>query len=111
MNVYKVIIEQLKLKVILGVLNSERTNPQDVIVNAWIEYNLDEHFLDYTQAVEAIKNLLKYKEYDTIENALNDICKALKIDFPEIISIKLQIYKPEVFKNALVGVEIYKEYK
>ncbi len=111
MNLYTIVINELKIDVIIGVLEEERKKSQRVVLNAKIEYDLNEFFLDYVQVVEAIENLLKYKEYETIESALSGICKALKLDFPEIVSIKLQIFKPEVFKNALVGVEIFKEYK
>jgi len=111
MKLFTILIEDLTLEVIIGVLDSERKKTQKVIVNAEIEYDKNEFFLDYVQAVEAIENLLKYKKYETIESALEGICRALKLDFPEIVSIKLQIYKPEVFKNALVGVEIKKQYR
>lgn len=110
MNLYAVNIKDLTLEVIIGVLESERKNRQKIILNATIEYDLDEHFLDYTQAVEAIINLLEYKMYDTLENALSGICKALKLDFPEIRTIKMGISKPQVYKNCLVGVEILKKY-
>ncbi len=110
MNIFKIYIKDLKIDVIIGILDKERKNKQKIIVNAEIEYDLDEHFLDYVQAVEAIKNLLEYKKYDTLENAISGISKALKLDFPEIISIKLKIDKPEIFKNTLIGVENIKRY-
>ncbi len=110
MNVFSINIKDLTLEVIIGVLEDERKNRQKIILNATIEYDMNEHFLDYTQAVEAIVNLLEYKMYDTLENALEGICKALKLDFPEIKSIKMSISKPTVYKNCLVGVEILKKY-
>jgi dihydroneopterin aldolase len=110
MNLFSVNIKDLTLEVIIGVLENERKNRQKIVLNAVIEYDLDEHFLDYTQAVEAIVNLLEYKMYDTLENALTNICKALKLDFPEIKTIKMSIAKPQIYKNCLVGVEILKKY-
>ena len=110
MNLFNINIKDLTLEVIIGVLEEERKNRQKIIINATIEYDMDEHFLDYTQAVEAIINLLEYKMYDTLENALDGICKALKLDFPEIKSIKMSISKPAVYKNCLIGVEILKKY-
>ena len=110
MNLFSINIKDLTLEVIIGVLEDERKNRQKIILNATIEYDMDEHFLDYTQVVEAIVNLLEYKMYDTLENALEGICKALKLDFPEIKSIKMGISKPTVYKNCLVGVEILKKY-
>ncbi len=107
---FKIYIQNLTEKVIIGLLDFEREKRQKVIVNAEIEYNLDKNFLDYIQLQEAIINLLKYKKYDTLENALNDICKTLRVDFPEIISIKLKIEKPEISKNSLIGVEIFNYY-
>ncbi len=105
MSEYTLLIENLTLEVIIGVLERERKEKQKVIIEAKIIYDKDEHFLDYVQVVEAISNMMEYKMYDTLENAIEGITKALKIDFPEIKSIYLKIYKPEVFKNALVGVE------
>ena len=110
MNLFSINIKDLTLEVIIGVLEEERKNRQKIIINANIEYDMDEHFLDYTQAVEAIINLLEYKMYDTLENALDGICKALKLDFPEIKSIKMSISKPAIYKNCLIGVEILKKY-
>jgi len=107
MRIFKIYIQDLTEKIIIGLLDSERKKRQKVIVNAEIEYDLDKHFLDYIQLQEAIVNLLKYKKYDTLENALDNICKALKIDFPEIVSIKLKIEKPEISNNSLIGVEIF----
>ena len=110
MTLYSINIKDLTLEVIIGVLEEERKNRQKIILNASIDYDMDNHFLDYTHVVEAITNLLEYKMYDTLENALSGICKALKVDFPEIKSIKMSISKPEVYKNCLVGVEILKKY-
>ncbi len=110
MNIFKIYIRDLKLNVVIGILENERKSKQKIIVNCQIEYDLNEHFLDYVQSVEAITNLLEYKKYKTLESALSGICKALKSDFPEIVSIKLKIDKPEVFKNTLVGVEVVKKY-
>jgi len=103
MNRFNITIKDLTLDVVIGVLKEERSKRQRVIVNANIEYDLEEHFLDYVQVVEAISNLLEYKLYDTLENAIDGIIKALKVDFPEITKINLQIQKPEVFNNALIG--------
>ncbi len=109
-NLYSVIIKDLTLDIIIGVLEHERKNRQKIILNAVIEYDKSKHFLDYTHVVEAIVNLLEYKMYDTLENALSGICKALKLDFPEIRTVKMSISKPEIYKNCLVGVEILKKY-
>ncbi len=110
MKIFKIYIQDLTEKVIIGLLDFERKKRQKVIVNAEIEYDLDKHFLDYIQLQEAIINLLKYKKYDTLENALDDICKALRVDFPEIVSIRLKIEKPEISKNSSIGVENFNQY-
>ncbi len=110
MRRYTILIKELSLEVIIGILEQERKNRQKIILNASIEYDMDEHFLDYTQVVEAIINLLEYKMYGTLEDALEGITKALKLDFPEIKSIKMDISKPNIYKNCQIGVEILKNY-
>jgi len=109
-SLFSIVIEDLTLNVIIGILESERKNRQKIILNATIEYEKNKYFLDYTQVVEAIANLLEYKMYETLEDALEGICKTLKLDFSEIKSIKMSISKPEIYKNCLVGVEILKKY-
>ena len=110
MNLFNINIKDLTLEVIIGVLEHERKGRQRVIINATIEYDMKEHFLDYTQVVEVVANLLEYKMYDTLENALEGICRALKLDFPEIKGIKMGIAKPEIYKNCLIEVEVLKKY-
>ncbi len=110
MTSYTIHINNLTLEVIIGILEEERKSRQKIILNASIDYDMDNHFLDYTLIIEIITDLLKYKKYETLENALDEICKALKVGFSEIKSIKMSIFKPEVYKNCLVGVEILKKY-
>jgi len=110
MSSFNIVIKDLTLEVIIGILKDERENRQQIILNATIEYEKDKDFVDYVQVIDTVTKLLETKMYGTLEDALEEICKALKLDFPEIKSIKMSISKPKIFKNCLIGVEILKKY-
>jgi len=50
------------------------------------------------------------KEYEIIEDGLIFITKTLKKRFPNIKKIKLEILKPSILENVVVGAEILKKY-
>jgi dihydroneopterin aldolase len=45
-----------------------------------------------------------------IEDALDLIEKELLTKYPQMKSLKLKIQKPEILRNALVGVKILRKY-
>ena len=107
---YRIIIENLEFEAIIGILSHERKETQKVLVNAEIEYEGKENFIDYAKVCEIIENLMKEKKFLLIEDALEAIECILSEKYPQIKSLKLKIQKPEILKNALVGVEILRKY-
>jgi len=109
-NRYKIIIEDLTFEAILGILEKERKAKQLVVVNVEIEYNDKKNYIDYAIVSELIVALIQKKEFLLIEDAADEIEKELKNSFPQMKSLKLNIKKPEILENALVGVEILRKY-
>ena len=107
---YKIIIENLEFDAIIGILDFEREKPQKIIVNAIIEYENKENFVDYAKICEMIEQIIKEKKFLLLEEAHEEISKFLKIKFPQIKSINLTIKKPQILKNALVGVNILRKF-
>jgi dihydroneopterin aldolase len=107
---YKIIIENLEFEAIIGILPHEREKKQKVNVSAEIEYENRENFIDYAKVCKIIENLMVENRFLLIEDALENIAETLKQEFPQIKRLKLKIQKPEILKNALVGVEILRKY-
>jgi dihydroneopterin aldolase len=107
---YKIVIEDLTFKAILGVLEKERNEEQLVVVCAKIEYEDKKNFVDYAKVCEIIEDTIKKGKFILIEDAIDVLVEKIKTAYPQIKSIYLKIRKPEILKNALVGVEILRNF-
>jgi len=97
-------IEDLKFKTIIGILDFERENPQDVIVDLSFEYDFKDEFIDYAQVSEIIKEMMKKNKFLLIEDAILEISSFLKKKFPQILWIDLKISKPSILADCKVSV-------
>ena len=61
-------VENLKFQCIIGILDFERTAPQDVIINLHINYDYKEDFIDYAKVVAFIKEIMLKSEFLLIED-------------------------------------------
>ena len=109
-RIYKILIEDLTFKAILGLLEKERKSEQLVVVNVEIEYINKNNYVDYAKVSDLIVNIIQNGKFMLIEDAVDEVEKVLLKEFPQIKSLKLSIKKPEILKNALVGVEILRNY-
>ena len=109
-KVYKILIKDLTFKAILGILEKERNEAQTVIVNMKIEYIDKKNYIDYAKVCDLVQNKIINGKYMLIEDAIDDIEFMLKKEFPQMKNLYLSIKKPEILKNALVGVEILRKY-
>ena len=107
---YTILIENLEVKAIIGILEEERVNPQKIIISSKITYLKKDSFLDYAKICKIIEELLIKQKFFLLEDAIEEIIKELKDYYPEILNIYLQIKKPQILKNALVGVEILRNF-
>ena len=97
-------IEELKLNVIIGILDYERTSKQTVIIETKINYNYQNgYFINYATVIEKIENLLEKGKYELLEEALNDIGTTIIKEFSQINSLYIKISKPDIIKNAIVS--------
>ncbi len=107
---FKIHIQNFELQAIVGIVDFERTTPQKVEVEIEIEYERNDRFVDYVEVTELVKTLLIEEEYGLLEDALEDIAKKLHLKFPEMKSLNLKLFKPEILSPIKVGVELLKNY-
>ncbi|WP_456469786.1 dihydroneopterin aldolase [Caminibacter sp.] len=107
---YTIVIEELTFKAILGILEKERNEEQLVVVDCEISYPQKVDYVDYSKVCDVIQNMIIKNRYSLIEDAVDDIEKKLKELFPQMKELYLKITKPEILKNALVGVKILRKY-
>jgi len=101
----KISIEDLTFQCIIGILDFERTKPQDVLLNLFIEYNYKDEFINYAEVVKLVKRTMKDKKYLLIEDALSDLSQIIKNNFSKINTLHLKITKPSILPDCLVSVE------
>lgn len=100
----KIYIENLRFSCIIGILDVERIQKQDVIVNLTLTYRYTQEFIDYAKVVKLIKKTMKQEKFLLIEDALTTLTKKLKKKFPQIKSLKLKITKPSILPDCKVSV-------
>ncbi len=99
-------IEKLTFKVIIGLLDSERTTPQRVMVdmNAFYAYNDSEHFIDYANITYLIEKDLLENKYMLLEEALLGVMTLICSTYPAIKTLFLKISKPDILPHCNVAV-------
>ncbi len=102
-------IEDLKFQAIIGILDFERTTPQDVIIDLTIVYDYVDEFINYAHVASEIKNEMQKKQFYLLEDALAEISKTLQNKFSKINTLNLKITKPSIMPDCKVSLsEIYK---
>lgn len=100
-------IENLRFEAIIGILEYERTAPQEVLVEAKIEYLYNEvEFLNYAQISQCLTQHIKTTHYDLLESALLGSAAELKKHFQAIRKLHLCIKKPSILAPSIVGASI-----
>ncbi|MDQ7042210.1 MAG: dihydroneopterin aldolase [Sulfurimonas sp.] len=106
----KVHIEDLKFQTIIGILDFERINPQDVIINLVLEYNYQDDFINYASVSELIKRSMQREKFLLIEDALLYLSDILKKEFNKINTLELKITKPSILPDCKVSVTLLKDF-
>ena len=97
-------IEDLKFQAILGILDFERTSPQNIIINLTIDYNYTDSFINYADVASLVKSYMINEKFLLIEDALSSLHKKLKKEFHLIDILYLKITKPSILPDATVSV-------
>ena len=97
-------IENLKFQTIIGILDFERENQQDIIINLTLEYNYQDKFINYADVSTLLKSHIIKNEFLLIEDALLSLSSLLKKEFPLINMLSLKITKPSIMPDCIVSV-------
>lgn len=103
----KIIIKDLKISTIIGILEKERENPQEILINATFEAD---EFIDYALACELICDQFNKNKFMLLEDAILFFQNFFKSKFTTLNSIYFEILKLEILKNAIVGVSDFKKF-
>jgi len=107
---FTIIIEELKVDAIIGILDSERSHPQPVFVDCFIDYTKEgDDYINYAEVVDLIENMLVKNRYGLLEVALEEIIEKLFKTFKQIKNVKLKLSKPNILDNCIVGVELFRK--
>jgi len=97
-------IEALTFDVIIGLLDFERDRPQRVIIDLEASYDYkDDVFIDYAAMVTLIKEDLKVKRHELLENALLSLKALLYTTYPQLQTLVLKISKPDILPECNVS--------
>lgn len=98
-------IQNLTFNTIIGILPHERTQEQSVIVDCSFDYTYaNGNFIDYSKVAQNIKELMKEKQFELLEDAVLYIKDYLKQSY-KIKKLKLRIAKPTILEDCIVSVE------
>ena len=106
----KVHIEDFRFQCIIGILDFERANLQDVIINLELEYEYKTDFINYADVAQLIKSTMVNKRFELIEDALDNLFALLKENYQNILTLFIKITKPSILNDCLVSVSDFRTY-
>lgn len=103
----RVEIEQLEVECIIGIRPEERDQPQPLVVDLALEYDLHEagrsgritDTCDYARLADEITALLRFRRYKLLENAAEEI-GAMVLGLHHGARLELRLGKPNAIANA-----------
>jgi dihydroneopterin aldolase len=102
----KIIIENLTFDTIIGILDFERTDLQQVQIDCTIDYAYTgDDFINYADVAHIIETTVQTEQFELIETAIETLAEKLKLSFPLIDALSLTIRKPNILPNCTVGVQ------
>jgi dihydroneopterin aldolase len=104
-------IENLRFKTVIGVLEHERTTPQEIRIDAVFEYEYEPgNYLDYALAARLIEEHMQKMAFRLLEEALISLHDMLKLNFPFIKSLTITIAKPHILPNCTPSVTLQRRF-
>ena len=103
----RVDIKGLKVKTCHGVLEKEKVNPQDFLIDIFYEYDAYaaaqtddiENAVNYSQVCRTAYDICKNNCFDLIEKLAYEISFAIMERFEKIISVSVTVHKPQAPVN------------
>lgn len=105
-----IFVQNLEIVCIIGILESERTTPQRLIVDLRIDYDPTKGFLDYTKVTRLIEERLTQGKFGLLETAAEELASLLHAHFEAILALNLRLTKPDILPNCQVGIELDKKF-
>ena len=97
-------IEELSFECIIGLLDFERIEAQEVIIDLTIEYTYkNDFFINYAEVISLLEKEMIHNKYKLLETAITELGDKLLSTYPNIKSFNLKITKPNIINNAKVA--------
>lgn len=103
-------IEELRFNCIIGLLEFERHNPQEVIIDLELDYDYSNEFINYADLAVLIESQLQEKKYELLETALEELFSSISQQYPLLKRLFIKISKPDILPNCRVCVSNVKNY-
>jgi len=103
-------IEDLSFQCIIGLLDFERHNPQELIIELSLDYDYKANFINYAEVSTLVEEHLQEKKYELLEDALNNLFNLISQKFPLTKKLYIKITKPNILPNCRVSVSNIKIY-
>ncbi|MFV0282441.1 MAG: dihydroneopterin aldolase [Castellaniella sp.] len=113
MNIRRVILDDLRVRVSIGMLDHERRTPQPLTIRAEFETEAMQPVddtdigtvLDYRLLRAALIEEATRTHTDLLETLVDRSLARILRDFPRVLGVKIRICKPQVFDDCVVCVE------
>ena len=102
-NIFKISLKDFKICTIIGILEFERENKQDIIIDLEILYRNIE-IVDYSLLHSLIIDIFNKNQFYYLENALDFVLDSIKSNFKYLISIDMTIKKLNIFDDCIASV-------
>lgn len=103
----EIVIENLKVLALIGLLDRERREYQEIIINAKVLYSYNDQYIDYVSVVDLIRMSFKNR-YLLLEDALVQISEHIMEKYEAIECFEMSIAKPDILPDCKVGARIVK---
>ena len=97
-------IEDLKFQCIIGILDFERENTQEIIINFTCQYNYENEYINYANIVNLLKKTMILNKFELIEDAILSLKSEIIKEFPLINSYSIKVTKPSILADCIVSV-------
>ncbi len=104
-------IEDLTFDAIIGILDFERTQPQQLILNILIDYDFNGVFINYAEVSLYTKRHIQESKFFLLEEALLSLSKHLKEEFSSMQKLHIKITKPSILPDCKVSLSDTYEFK